>query len=264
MTSFTLVAALAALAACSDGGPGSTVAIRFATAPTGAAPAPFATPGADMSAAAAQDIALEGSNGRLTITDIRVIVEELELEPVETGDCDDDVVEVECPDFEQRWFFVQVPVDGTDLQVAVTQADGRFDEVEFEVGDAEVDDDDADDLLDAQLIEDLFNNDILPEFPNWPEKASMVIVGTFEPKNPDGSFGAAQSFETYFEAEIEVEFDLIPPFDTATDTDITIVLHPDMWFGLPDGTVMDLAALQGQLLEFELEFEDGLEIEIDD
>jgi len=259
-----LLAGMALWAGCSDGGPGSTVAIRFGTTPLASATGPLAAPGASLSGAAAQEITLEGSNGRLTIKDIWVIVDELELEPVETGDCDDDVVEVECPDFELRYLFVQVPVDGSDVRVAVTQAEGRFDELEFEVDDAEVDDDDAEDLADAQLIESMFENQILPRFPNWPAKASLVVVGTFEPKNADGTFGAPVDFETYFEAEIEVELDLNPPFDTATDSEIVVRLDPARWFERGDGTVWDLSALQGQLVEFELEMEDGWEIEIDD
>lgn len=261
-----LVAGAALWAGCGDGGPGSTVAIRFGTTPMASAAAvgPMAAPGASLSSAAAQEISLEGTNGRLTITDIWVIVEEIELEPVETGDCDDDVVEVACPDFEQRYLFIQVPVDDSDVRVAVTQADGRFDEFEFEVDDAEVDDDDAEDLADAQLIEAMFRNEILPWFPNWPAKASMVVVGTFEPKNADGSFGAAVRFETYFEADIEVELILNPPFDTATDSEILVTLNPATWFLRGDGTVWDLSALQGQLVEFELEMDDGWEIEIDD
>ena len=171
---------------------------------------------------------------------------------------------VDCPDFEQRYFFIQVPVDGSDVQVAVTQAEGRFDEFEIEVDDAEVDADDPEDLADAQRIQDMFDNDILPEFPNWPEKASMVVIGTFEPRNPDGSFGTAQSFQTYFEAEVEIEMPLNPPFDSETDSEITVRLDPSLWFENADGTVWDLAALQNQLVEFEVEMDDGFSIEIDD
>ncbi len=263
--SLTALAAGAILwAGCGDGGPGSTVAVRFGTTAAASAVGSIAAPGVSLSPAAVQEIALEGTNGRLTITDIWVIVEEIELEPVETGDCDDDVVEVECPDFEQRYLFIQVPTDGSDVRVAITQADGRFDEFEFEVDDAEVDDDDAEDLADAQLIWDMFDKQIQPRFPNWPAKASMVVVGTFEPKNADGTFGAPIDFETYFEADIEVELELNPAFDTATDSEILVTLNPAAWFVRGDGTVWDLSALQGQLVEFDLEMDDGWEIEIDD
>jgi hypothetical protein len=260
-----LVAGAVFAAACSDSGaPGSNVAVRIGTTTGLAASSAFTASGASMSGAAVQDVPLEGSNGRLTITDMWVIVEELELEPVEVGDCDDDVVEVECPDFELRYLFVQVPVDGSDVQIAVTDAEGQFDELEIEVEDAEVDDDDADDLVDAQLIEDMFTNEILPRFPSWPEEAIMVVVGTFEPKNQDGTYGDPVDFTTYFEAEVEIELDLNPPFDSATDSEITVNLNLESWFKLPDGTVMDLAALQGQLVELEVDGEDGFEVEIDD
>ena len=261
----SVLSALAAfLTACGDGsGPGSTVSIHLGTVPT-IAPTSFAAQRAGAADVSTTAIGLERSNGRLTIDEMWVIVEEFELEPVEEGECDDDVVEVECPDFEQRYFFIEVPTDGSDVQVAVTQASGRFDELEVEIDDAEIDDDDPEDLADAELIRAMFENDILPTFPNWPEKASLVVIGTFEPRNPDGSLGAAEAFTTYFEAEVEVEIDLVPPFDTDTNTEISVRLNPEAWFVNPDGTVWDLAALQGQLVEFEIEMEDGFEIKIDD
>ena len=92
----------------------------------------------------------------------------------------------------------------------------------------------------------------------------MVVIGTFEPKNLDGTFGPAVDFETYFEAEVEVEMPLNPPFDSAVDTQVTVRLNLGAWFSRPDGTVWDLSAIQGQLVEFEVEMDDGFEIEIDD
>jgi len=252
-------------AACSSGtAPGSNVAIAFRTSGAFATAGALAAPGASLGSAAVQDLVVDGTNGRLTISDLRVIVEELELEPVETGECDDDVVAVECPDFHQRYLFVQVPVDGSDVQVAVTDATGVFDELDLKVDDAEVDSEDAGEIADAQLIQDMFDHQILPAFPDWPARASMVVVGTFEPKNPDGTFGDPVPFTTYFRAEIEVEMTLSPPFDSATDTQIAVTLDPAAWFQRQDGTVMDLSALQDQLVEFEAEMEHGIEAEIDD
>ncbi len=84
--------------------------------------------------------------------------------------------------------------------------------------------------------------------------------------------GGLEEFTTYFEAEIEVEMDLDPVLTIvsgevqAGGATITILLMPDVWFRRADGTVWNLADLQDELVEFELEIEDGfkLEIEIDD
>lgn len=71
---------------------------------------------------------------------------------------------------------------------------------------------------------------------------------------------------TYFEAEIEVELEfptpLVVPDDLADG--IQVELHPEVWFTNPDGTVRDLSQLQDEVVEFELELEDGFELEFDD
>ncbi len=45
--------------------------------------------------------------------------------------------------------------------------------------------------------------------------------------------------------------------------DLTILLQPAAWFLRADGTVWNLKDLEGQLLDFDLEIEDGFELEID-
>jgi hypothetical protein len=263
-----VAATLAAwLTACSDTtGPGSSVALRFATvSPLGSAAASRSpAPSFGVLGEAARQLTLTGTNGSLEITAIRLIVDEFELEPVEVADCDDvDPKPASCADFEVGMFFVDVPLDGQ--AVTVTNQDipvGLYDELEFEVEDGEIDTDDEDDAGDAERIQELLA-EIRVDFPDWPEGASMVVEGSFTPTG-----GTAVDFRTYFEAEIEVELDLDPPLEITDATrSVMVELNPAAWFMAPDGSVTDLSAFDfpttGTLVEFELELEDGLEVEID-
>ena len=261
-TVLTLISA-AFMAACSDSGtePGTSVAIKFGTAGSAASP-----PSAAMFSVAggqAVDVPghIEGSNGELNLTGIWVIVEEFELEGVETNDCDDDLGTDDCEDFERKYFFIDVPLDGTTITVVSAPiADGTYDELEFEVDDVEVDADDPEEVAEADLIAALLV-EVRSQFSNWPDKASMVVIGTWTPTG-----GAAVSFETYFDADIEVEMDLLPLLtvaDGVASSDLTILLQPARWFLRADGTVWNLKDLEGQLVDFDLEIEDGFELEID-
>ena len=66
-----------------------------------------------------------------------------------------------------------------------------------------------------------------------------------------------------------MEFDLDPPLDI-TDTaggSVVVEVSPDRWFIQADGSVLDLSAFDftttGQIVEFELEIEDGFDLEIE-
>ncbi len=260
----TLLAWSVALTACGDstgpdGDEGATVAIRFGTsgaalASTSAAPA--------LVASATQGFVITGTNGTLHITDIRMIVEEFELEPVEVSDCDVEPEPAGCKDFEARYFFIDVPLTGAALTVVQENIPfGQYDELEFEVDDVEVDDDEDGD---TGLISSLFTQ-VRAAFPDWPESASMVVVGSFTPTG-----GTAVDFRVYFEAEIEVELDLIPALevtDEGVSRSIVIELSPGRWFLRGDGTVMDLSEFDfpktGEIVEFELEIEHGFELRIE-
>ncbi len=269
MRKFVLALISAAfLGGCSDGaGPesSSSVSIRFGIAESSA----MAWSSDDGS------LHVPGSNGDLDITAIWLIVEEFELEPVEHFCHDDLGGHVHCPDFELEFFFIDVPLDPLITVTVVTAdiPDGTYDELEFEVDDVHLDLDDPEEMGKSDLIDDL-REAVLMEFPDWPEKASMVVVGTWTPRDANGDLipGDEETFTTYFEAEIEVEMDLDPVLTIvsgevqAGGATITILLMPDVWFRRADGTVWNLADLQDELVEFELEIEDGfkLDIEIDD
>jgi hypothetical protein len=227
------------------------VAIRFRA---GAGPA---------AVAALQGAPIEGTNGTLEFTDFRIVIAELEFEAVdgtcanESDDDDDD----DCEDVELAPQLVDLPLDGSPL--VVTTADlpaGLYDEFELEVED--LDDDEEGEL--GQAIAAL-RAQLRTTFGDWPEEASARIEGTFTPTG-----GEARSFVVYLEAEVEVELDLSPPLQVSEGAQATldVVLSPERWFVRSNGSVIDLSAFDyattGQLLELEVEIEDGFEVEIDD
>ncbi len=201
---------------------------------------------------------VSGDNGILTLLDVRLLVAEFELEKV-SGSC---VLVEECHDFEAPPSFLNLPLDGGVVEVATSDVPaGAYDELEFEVEDLEDDEDDDDAALIAAL-----RALILVEFSDWPDKASMRIAGTFL---PDGET-IPISFKVYFDAEIEVELDLFPRLEISEEgganRTITVDVQPDLWFRI-GGDVLDLSLFDwdatGELLEFEVELEDGFtEIEI--
>lgn len=248
-----LAAAVLGLAACDSTGPEGSgdVAIRFRAS------------GGPAAVAGLEAAPIEGSNGTLEFSDIQLVIAELEFEPVdgtcanESRDDDDD----DCEDVELAPRLVDLPLDGTPL--AVTTADlpaGLYDEFELEVEDLE---DDEDGEL-GQAIAAL-RAQLAAAFGDWPDEASARIEGTFTPTG-----GEARSFVVYLEAEVEVELDLVPPLEVSEDAEATldVVLSPERWFVRPDGSVVDLSAFDfattGELLELEVEIEDGFEVEIDD
>lgn len=252
------------LAACGDGtGPGPTgnVSIRFGlSSGLGVSPSNSTLGGAS---AAQQGLPVMGDNGTLDITRIAVIVEEFELEPEEVADCDLDPQPPGCVDFETQYFFIDIPVDGSQLTVLDQNVPlGMYEEVEIEVDELEVDEDDPDDVANAQTIAELLDRIQTQEgFGGWPDQASMAVVGTFTPT------GATEAipFTTFFRAEIEIEYEPPTPFEVSDGNAVTVLvnLQVDLWFR-QGNDVLDLSALQSELVELELELENGIEVEIDD
>jgi hypothetical protein len=191
-----------------------------------------------------------GANGdTLRIDDIRFIVSEVELE----GEADSAEFETEKP------AFVNFPLNSSDV-VSVVNGQippGSYNEFEFEVEDADLDDDSENDL----------QNEIPSQYSDWPAEASMVVDGSFTPKGGD-----ARDFTTYLDAEIEVEIEMDGrTFEVGGDDpsrQLTVNLSPSRWF-VADGTPVDLSADEYQnpgdeLPEFEIEFEEESEVEFDD
>ena len=272
----TVALAVTTLAACGDAtsvADPAAVALNFqvstsSTAQATSGPA-FTSASASSSgpaAVAGPPLVLEGTNGTLTIEEIRLIVAEVEL------DGDDDACEREgdlsddCADFEAAPRFLDLPLDGSPVEAFVGLIPpNTYHELEFEIEDLEDDEDDTQFAAEIAALK----AQILQEFPDWPDKATALVVGSFESNE-----GETTSFRVYVEAEIEVERELIPPLvvgESGSAPDLTVDIRPDIWFGQSDGSVLELHLWDydatGQLLELEVEMENGfteIEIELDD
>lgn len=254
------------MVACGDDGispPGTTdVTVSFSggsTSSTTASAALFDSGGGTSASAAAQPLMIEGTNGVLEISEIHAIVAEIELEAFD-GACEiEDGSDTECPDFEAPPSFIQVPLDGTGVEVATGPVPfGTYNELEFEIEDIELDEEDED----AQELADL-ETEVLAAFPDWPAAASLVVIGTF---TPDG--GDPVPFTTFFDAEVEVETVLDPPLvldESGASREVLVRILPEAWFLRADGSAVDLSTLQDQtpIPSLEVEIEEGIEIEHD-
>jgi len=262
-----LVFAAGAATACGDStgvADPAAVALNFqvstATWPQASGPAPTTSP----MRVVGPPLVLEGTNGTLTIDEIRLIVAEAELEGDDDGACEDDIRgdDDDCEEFEAPPRFLDLPLDGTPVQAFLGMVPpGTYDELEFEVEDLEDDEEDSEFAAEVAALRD----EIQAEFPDWPRKGTALVVGSFEDLD-----GQSTSFRVYIEAEIEIERDLVPPLvvgESATNPDLNVDLRPDIWFGESNGSVLELHLWDydatGQILELELEMEEGIELEIE-
>jgi hypothetical protein len=271
-----LALAFLTVSAC-DGGTGiegpQNVAVNFrAVAGTGTSAAlapisPALVESDGPAAALGSPMVLEGSNGTLTIDEIRLIVAEVELDSDddrcsgadEGGPIDDD----DC-DFEAPPAFMELPLDGEPVRVLEGLiAPGTYDELEFEIEDLEDDEEDGDFAAEIASLRDR----IMQEFPDWPRKATALVVGRF-----DSPGSGSVPFRVYLEAEIEVERRLTPALvvgaDGGADGVLTVDIMPHLWFTRSDGSVLPLHLydfdVTGEVLEFEVEMEHGfIEVDID-
>lgn len=264
------VLGVGAFAACGgdDGGPPTAqVAVRFAAGATAASASRGGLAFHVSGAAGPNELVITGTNGTLRISDIRVIVDEFKLKRTDVGttvDCDVEPEPPGCADFEARFLFVDVPVSG-EAPVTVTTGAlpaGSYKELRFEVEDLETDASNPEDAADAALASALLATIRGGTFTDWPNKASMVVVGSFTPTG-----GTARSFRAYFEAEIEVRLPFATPFQVTEGTaeSFRIELSPQVWFKLADGTVTDLSLSNCTptacpLIRFELKIKDGFEL----
>lgn len=255
-----LTAAVTLFSACDDvtGPEGSRqVAVRFqAVSSAGAsgalAPSAAAIPLGEASAdhlAGAGDITLVGTNGTLVIEDLRLIVSELELERAGV-ECADDLDEEECEEFEGGPFLIDLLSGSAQEIVTALVPAGSYTEFEFEV--EGLSDDDDDDSSELQAKESILAA-LRADYPLFPSGGSMVVHGTFD----------GEPFTVYFDAEIEVEREFATPFRVPEDGEIVVGLDPSAWFQI-GSQVMDPRPLDGQTIEFEFEFESGVDVEHDD
>ena len=211
-----VIAAATTLAACEDstsprfdGAEGATLSFAVPQGSQGSSAAHPLRPGAGPRAVVITDAA-----GRtLDVTQIQVVMEEVELKRLMHDECaeDDDA----CEYFAIGPVLIDLPVEGgvvTPFDVAIP-AD-TYEELELEIDDAE------DDSTSAQFF---------AENPTWPQDASIRIVGTFDANDGAGP----QPFDVYLEVSAEVERDLVPPLvitDSAQDVNVTVQVDVAAWF----------------------------------
>jgi hypothetical protein len=160
-------------------------------------------------------------------------------------------LKVEDDEFKLTNTFVDVPLDVDEEAVLAALGDlelqpGTYHKLEFKIEEGDFDDESA--LL----------SKIRTEFPDWPEEASLVAVGSFTPTG-----GESREFTVFFDAEIKIELELDPPLQVSgseTPT-ITIDFDPTRLFkpfgsNVPDLSAHDYSAT-GELVDLELEIEDS-------
>lgn len=257
---FLLLTVVATLfTACDDAtGPEASrqVGVRFqavtsagasgALAPSAAA-LPFGGASTDHLAGAG-DITLVGTNGTLVIQDLRLIVSEMELERAGV-ECAEDVDEEECEELAGGPFLVDLLSSSAQEIVTALVPAGSYIEFEFEVENLGDDwDDDASERQAKAAILAALRSD----YPLFPEVGSMVMHGTFD----------GEPFTVYFDAEIEVEREFATPFRVPEDGAIIVGLDPSAWFQT-GSYVIDPRPFDGQTIEFDFEFESGVEVDHD-
>lgn len=264
--------AVVQLAACGDstgtGGP-HNVTLNFQVSASAPAASAASSAVGGPAGVAGPPLVLVGTNGTLTIDEIRLIVAEVELDREDDDGCvgddhgNDDIGD-SCEKFNAGPRFLDLPLDGQPIEVMTDLVpSGAYDELEFEIEDLE---DDEDDAVEAALIAAV-RAEVLAAVPDWPDEASVLVTGSFTPTS-----GTATDFRVFMKAEIEVEMDLIPNLVVdggAANRDLTVDISPDIWFTQSSGAVLDLTQYDydetGQLLEFDVELEDGFtKIEIED
>lgn len=200
--------------------------------------------------AAEAPLVIAGTNGELTITDLRVVVAEFEVKgdddvnPCAAAGRDDD-----CEDFDAGPLFLDIPLNAEVTVSTGALPAGTYREVEFEVEDL---DDDEDEPAKAARIQALLEQ-IRAQLPDWPRKASLLVVGSFRPTS-GGTLGAPVPFRVFVEAELETEVQLVPPLVVGAGgaQEVSITFDPTQVFRT--GTqVVDLSQFNGRLLEWRID-----------
>lgn len=141
----------------------------------------------------------------LTITEVKLYIDEMELESVENDSLD----------FEIEDFIVNLPLDGTPLTITEQQLpQGIYDEFELEIEKAD------DDIT-------VSDSDFRDETGTY----SMVVKGTYN--GEDFTFRSAEDFE--------LELELNPPLELGESESSTLVIAVDVssWFTGSSGEILD-------------------------
>jgi len=211
-----VMAAAAAIAACSDSGsPSNAAQVSFNLA-TRAAPAAVVS----TAFAGTPETYTDGSN-TLVIDQVRLVLREIELKRVEaTAACGESPGGDACEKLEVGPILLDLPLGGAGGAArvfSVQVAPGTYDEIEFEIHKPSHDEDAA--FVQAH-----------PEF----DGVSVRVTGTFN--------GQAFSYTTDLDAEEEIE--LSPPLviPESAASDLTLFVDLDRWFRDGTGGLVDPAS----------------------
>jgi len=145
------------------------------------------------------------------------VLKEIELERVETEECDASVDNDDCEEFEVGPVLVDLPLNGgIETHVTVSAPPGSYDEIEFEIH--KVSHDDEEDA------------DFRAQHPDMAGK-SLRVAGTFN----------GESFTYESDLDVEQEHDLNPPLviDESGSVNVTVKIDVSMWFVDGSGHLVD-------------------------
>ena len=194
--------------ACSTEPQGTQLSLTLAT--TMAVNSAGATPGTETYT--------DGQN-TLTLTQVEIVLREVELKPVEIADCDAIPEPTECRDFEVGPTLVPVPLGTIDRTFVISVDPGSYDELELEFHKISSDDPADDAFRTAHL-------DMVDK--------SIRASGTFN----------GQAFVYESDLNVEQEFDLAPVMvieESTLNTNITLRIGLSDWFRDQAGMLIDPA-----------------------
>ena len=216
--------AILVLAACADSTTGAGRAGSMTLSITNRSPAATASLAPLASAA---PITVEGGGNTLVISQVRLVLGEIELE-LATAECARDrrggsgsgvSGGNECPEIELDPVLVDVPLSGTaTLDLGALVPAGSYRELEFKIENADDDSGPEAEFLRAH-----------PEF----RGVSVRVDGTFN--------GQPFTFKSALEAEIELAFNSAFVVSASEPANLTISVDVASWFKGADGTVLDPA-----------------------
>lgn len=170
------------------------------------APKPVAVNMQVAGSSPAKAIQRSSSSNHVTLSSVKMLVQELELESVEEDSLD----------FEIENQVAELPLDGSPYQLSAQDiSSGLYDEFELEIEGPE----------DDETIND-------PDFSDGSGTYSMVIRGTHN--GEDFTFKTEEDFELEFEFNPPIEID-----ENTNSVDINLMINVDSWFVDP-GTGNDL------------------------
>lgn len=218
-----VVALMVGLAACqenTDPARFSDVAVSFAT--QGEGPSPVAESAKLASPMAFMDDTIVSGTDTLIVTSAEVVLREIEVERLETADCDSSGPgsgPEECEEFEAGPVLVALPLQpGAQAEFQLDIPPAVYTEIEFDIH--KVDDDDPADAEFRQQHPDFID-------------ISIRISGTFN--------GQSFLFESDLNVELELEFSPALVIEEATQTNITVFIEIDTWFLDASGALVDPA-----------------------